>query len=454
MNNFPVTILTGNMITPLDGRYSSKINNLSDYFSEFALNKYRIKIEIEYLRSLSDWKIINQLTKKENVLLDQINKRYNLQDFIRIKEIENKINHDVKAVEYFLREKFKKSSLKRLISFIHFGLTSEDTNNLAYGLILKDFKEKVFEKKVFQLINRLKIMAKEYQDIPMLARTHGQSAVGTTVGKELANYFYRLNKQFIKIKNFKFEGKCNGAIGNNNGLKIALPSKNWITLTKKFVESLGLVTNPYTTQILFYDNWLEFFQIVFLINGILVDLSINIWNYIMLNIFSQKKKETEVGSSTMPQKVNPINFEQAEGSLGLANSMFEFFERKLIHSRLQRDLSDSIIRRNFGEAFGYTILGYKNIQEGLDKITINKIQLIKDLDEHWEILTEAIQIVLRLKNDDKAYEKMKSFSRGKKMTKEDYYKLLKDLGLYNDKRLKHLTPEKYIGYAEELVKNL
>lgn len=452
-NIFGVTSID-NVITPLDGRYHSKINSLSNYFSESALNKYRIKIEIDYLVCLSNWKIVNKLTKKEISLMRRCIEEYSIQDFMRIKEIEKKTNHDIKAVEYFLREKLENCGLKKIIPFTHFGLTSEDVNNLAYGLILKDFKEQVFEKELFQLINRLKIMVREYQNISMLAKTHGQPAAGTTVGKELANYLYRLNKQLKKIKSFRFEGKCSGAVGNNNALKVALPSKNWINLTKKFIESLGLIPNLYTTQILFYDNWLEFFQIVSLINGILIDLSINIWNYIMLNIFFQKKTELEIGSSTMPQKVNPINFEQAEGSLGLANSMFQFFERKLTHSRLQRDLSDSIVRRSFAEAFGYSLLGYKNIQSGLDKLIVNEKHLIKELDEHWEILTEAVQIVLRLKNEERAYEKVKSFSRGKKMNREDYFKLLKDLRLDNDKKLNTLTPKAYVGYAEELVKLL
>lgn len=454
MNNFPVDMATGKAITSLDGRYYSKISNLSQYFSEFVLNKYRIKVEINYLIFLSNYKVISKLTKKDIALMNHLIEGYNNQDFIRIKEIENKTNHDIKAIEYFLREKLEKCGLKRSVSFIHFGLTSEDINNLAYGIILKNFKEKVLEKEIFQLIKRLKKMAEEYQDIPMLARTHGQPAVGTTVGKELANYLYRLSKQFIKIKSFKFEGKCNGAVGNINALKVALPSKNWIEINKKFVESFGLKPNLYTTQILFYDNWIEFFQIIFLINAILIDLSINIWHYLMLNIFSQKKKNSEVGSSTMPQKVNPINFEQAEGALGLANSMLEFFERKLTHSRLQRDLSDSIIRRSFSEAFGYTILGYKNIQADLDKLTVNREMLFKELDEHWEILTEAVQTVLRLKNDPLAYERVKSFSRGKKMTKEEYFRLLKNLGLENNKKLKTLKPKKYLGYAKELTKLL
>lgn len=429
---------TGNAITPLDGRNYLKIKELSEYFSEFALTKYRIYVEIKYLEFFSKARMFS--FKSKNIKFDE-------KEFLKVKEIEKKINHDVKAVEYYLKEKFSSP-------FIHLGLTSEDTNNLAYGLMLKEFKEKVLLEDLLQLINKLELMAREWKSIPMLARTHGQPAVTTTVGKEIVNYVYRLRKQLKRLREFKFEGKCNGAVGNLNVLKTAMPSKNWLKLSGDFVTSLGLIPNSYTTQILFYDNYLEFFQIVLLVNGVLYDLCINIWQYIMLEVFNQKKKEREVGSSTMPQKVNPIYFENAEGNLGLANSMFEFFERKLIHSRLQRDLSDSTIRRNFGESLGYTILGWRNIRSGLDRLSVNKNHLTEELNNHWEVLTEAVQVVLRLKGDHRGYEKMKDLVRGKTMSKEEYFELLRSLGLENDKKLKDLTPEKYIGYAEELTKRL
>ncbi|KKQ23464.1 MAG: Adenylosuccinate lyase [Candidatus Roizmanbacteria bacterium GW2011_GWC2_37_13] len=444
----------GLAITPLDGRNFLKIKDLSGYFSEFALNKYRVRVELEYLIKLSEWKIIRKLTTKELTSIKRLIEVFDFDNHKEIKIIENKINHDVKAVEYFLREKFKKTSLKDLVPFVHLGLTSEDINNLAYGLMLKEFKENIFEKELLQLINQLKQMATEYKSIPMLARTHGQPAVGTTVGKELVNYVYRLKKQLKKTKEFEFEGKCNGAVGNNNALQTAIPSKNWLKLSEDFVKSLGLTPNPYTTQILFYDNWIEFFQIVSLVNGILIDFSINMWGYIMLETFIQKKKDKEIGSSTMPQKINPINFENAEGNLQLANSLFEFFERKLIHSRLQRDLSDSTIRRNFGESLGYTVLGWRNIRSGLEKLFVNKDNLKEELNKHWEILTEAIQTVLRLKGDKKGYEKMKMLVRGKTINSGEYLKILKGLGLEKDKRLVNLSPEKYVGFASELVEKL
>lgn len=453
-NNSSAIKTTGKAISPIDGRNYLKIKELSEYFSEFALFRYRLRIEIEYIKKLSVWKVIRKLTTKEITSMYQYIKAFDLKEFDLIKKIEKKVNHDVKAVEYFLRDKFGKMSLKDISPFIHFGLTSEDVNNLSYGLMLKEFKENILENEIMKLVNQLDKMAKEWRSVPMLARTHGQPAVTTIVGKEMANYVYRLKKQIKKLKKFGFEGKCNGAVGNLNVFKVVLPDKNWLKFSEDFVSKLGLIPNLYTTQILFYDNYLEFFQIVSLINGILYDLCINIWQYIMLGFFNQKKKETEVGSSTMPQKVNPIYFENAEGNLGLANSMFEFFERKLIHSRLQRDLSDSTIRRNFGESLGYTILGWRNIRLGLDRISVNEKRLKNELNDHWEILTEAVQVVLRLKGDDKGYEKMKDLVRGKTMKKEDYLKLLKGLGLDNDERLKDLTPEKYMGYARELVENI
>jgi adenylosuccinate lyase len=440
---------SGKAITPLDGRNYFKIKELSNYFSEIALYKYRILIEIKYLEHLAKLKIIT-LKTKDTQSINRLYTGFNEDEYLVIKKIESIINHDVKAVEYYLKEKLIKIGLKEIVSYIHFGLTSEDTNNLAYGLALKEFNENYLQKNLLQLINQLKWMGKKNKSMAVLARTHGQPAVGTTIGKEIINFYYRLEKQYKKIVDFKFEGKCNGAVGNNNALKVALPKMKWMKENARFVDSLGLESNQFTTQILFYDNWIEFFQMVSIVNGILNDLCINIWLYISNNIFIQKKKNQEVGSSTMPQKINPINFENAEGNLQLANSLFEFFQRKLLHSRLQRDLSDSTIRRNFGEAFGYTILAWKNISTGLEKLSIDQSILNNELNQHWEILTEAIQTVLRLKKDDAAYEKLKSLSRGRTMNSQDYKDILKSLGLEKDKRLIDLTPEKYIGYASDL----
>ncbi len=444
----------GEAITPLDGRNYQKIKDLAPYFSESALNRYRLRVEIGYFKKLAEWKIIRKLTGKEIAFLEGLIDNYGISDHRLTKEFENQTNHDVKAVEYFIRSKFAKTSLEDVVSYVHFGLTSEDINNLSYSLIIKESQKEVLEKDLEQLVKQLKLLAKKFKGLPLLGRTHGQPAVGTTVGKELANYVNRLVKQLKKLESFRFEGKLNGAVGNHNALKAALPKQDWLKLSDEFIRSLGLLPNRYTTQILYYDNWLEYFQIVYLVNGILVDLAQNIWSYIMLNIFVQKKIESEVGSSTMPQKINPIRFEHAEGSLQLANSMLEFFQRKLLSSRLQRDLSDSTIRRNLGEALAYSLLGWRSLQAGIGKIFPNEKLLRDELNNHWEILAEAIQTVMRLNNDDEAYEKMKKLMRGKTIDKDSYIRLLRDLGLDDDKRLNNLTPEKYTGYAEKLVDNL
>lgn len=394
-------------ISPLDGRYFLKLHNLKDYFSEFSLVKHRILIEIKYLFLLSKQKIIRDFQKDEQDFLNNLFINFDKKEFEKVKKIEEKINHDVKAVEYYLQKKLIKTSLKDIVFFIYFGLTSEDINNLSYSLILFNFKKEVLEKRLDRLINQIFLLTKEWKNEVMLARTHGQIAVPTTIGKELMNYYH-------------LEGKLNGAVGNFNALDFAYSDKNWLKISEEFIKSFGFQSNLHTTQILFYDNYLEFFQIIQLINLILIDLSINIWHMIMLEIFEQRKKEEEVGSSTMPQKVNPINFEQAEVSLGAANSMFNFFIQKLSHSMLQRDLSDSIVRRIFGESLGFTILGWQSLESGLQKIFPNKSFLKEELNNNYQVLTEAVQIVLRLKNNIKAYDKVKKLTRGKKMTKDEY----------------------------------
>lgn len=437
-------------LSPVDGRYFLKLQNLQNYFSEFSLFRYRILVEIRYLIFLSENKIIRKLNQTERDFLHSIYDKFDKKDFLNLKKIEDLINHDVKAVEYFLKEKFKKTSLKDIISFIHFGLTSEDINNLSYSLILKKFKENILEKKMEELINFIKNLSYQFKDQIIIARTHSQPAVPTSLGKEFLNYYYRLKKQFLRLKKFQFEGKLNGAVGNFNALNFVFPDYDWLKLSEKFISSFDLKPNPYTTQILFYDNYLEFFQMVDLVNGIIIDFSVNIWNYILLDILKQRKKEEEVGSSTMPQKLNPIDFEQAEGALGLSRSMLNFFIQKLTLSRLQRDLSDSIIRRFFGESLALTILGWQSFLKGLKKIYPNQEKINQEINENYQVLTEAIQTFLRLKNDDLAYEKVKEKVRGQKLSKADYLKLLKYLGLDDNKKLKELTPEKYVGYAKSI----
>jgi len=440
-----------NAITPIDGRYSKQTQFLNNYFSEIALVKYRIAIEIEYLVKLSCYKIIS-LSKKESSLINKIINEFDSEEFKKVKIIEEKINHDVKSIEYYLRTELKEKKLERLIPFIHFGLTSEDINNLSYALMLNDFKKEVLAPQLLNLLNQLEKLMQSTTNIPILARTHGQPAVGTTFGKEIANYYHRLEKQYDKIKQFIFEGKCNGAVGNFNAVNFTYPNIDWIDFSNSFIDGMGLKPNLYTTQILPYDNWLEFFQIIMLANGILFDMSINFWQYIMLNIIQQKKGVNNIGSSTMPQKINPIDFENAEGNLQIANSQFEFYVRKLVSSRLQHDLSDSTVRRNFGTTFSHTILAWNSILRGLNKISINKKIVQTELNNHWEILAEAVQTYLRSTNNKTAYEKLRVLTQGKTLTKNLYFNILKRLNLDKVKILKTLTPTKYVGLAEKLTK--
>lgn len=438
-------------ITPIDGRYRDRVQELAPFFSEYALCKYRIFVEIRYMMKLASEGIIQKLKRNEATLLEEIVDKFDSEEFKKVKRIEQKINHDVKAVEYYLRDKFHFIKLSSFIPYIHIGLTSYDINDCAYGLMLKNSTNTVLIPLFELLLSELRGLAKKTKHIPMLGRTHGQPALATTFGKEMANYYSRLRKQLKRLKEFKFEGKFNGAVGNLNALQFVFPKTNWIKFSEEFVRSLGLTPNLFTTQLLPHDNWIEFFQILILINGVLVDASVNLWLYIMLEVLVQKKLSYEVGSSTMPQKINPINFENAEGVLQLANSQLEFYGRKLVGSRLQRDLSDSTIRRTFGIAFAYTVLGWKSMIGGFKKITINEEKVKKELGEHWEVLAEALQTFLRSVGDEEAYEKLKDLTQGKKITNELYFEILRKLGLNTNKRLADLTPEKYTGYAEELA---
>lgn len=438
-------------ITPIDGRYRDKVKELAPFFSEYALQKYRIYVELQYLKKLSDKGIIPKLTKENVQSINRLIDVFTVEEFKRLKEIELKINHDVKAVEYYLREKFVSLKLEKYLPYIHLCLTSEDVSNIAQALILKDTNENVLIPLLTESLNQFKDLAKSTKHIPILGRTHGQPAVPTTFGKEIANYYDRLKKQVQRLEKFEFEGKCNGAVGSFNAQALVYPQIDWIMFSRDFVKSFGLRQNLAVTQILPYDNWLEFFQILILINGILVDCSVNFWLYIMNEVLVQKKAKDEVGSSTMPQKINPITFENAEGVLQLANSQFEFYTRKLVGSRLQRDLSDSTIRRTFGIAFAYSVLGWKSMMSGIKKITVNTEGVKAELDRHWEVLAEAIQTYLRSTGDKKAYEKLKELTQGKKITKELYFEILRKLKLDKIKKFTDLTPEKYIGLAEKLT---
>ncbi len=440
-------------ITPLDGRNNNKIQELTPYFSELALDKYRILVEFRYLQKLSEYKVIRKLTKSEHVLISQLINSFNEKDYLRVREIEKQTNHDLKAVEEYIKEKLNKTSLKDVSSMIHFGLTSDDTNNIAYGLMIKESLKNVLIPELKKIENLLKEYAKEYAALPMLGRTHGQPAVPTTVGKEFFVYHKRLGEEIKTLVSSEIEAKCTGNVGNLNVHKFLFPKINWLKFSKEFVESFGLKPDVITTQIEPYDSLIRVFQTISRINNILIGLSIDFWMYISFGYFKQKVIRQEVGSTALPHKVNPIYFEGAEGGFGIANALLEFYSRKLSHSRLQRDLSDSTVRRSFGIAFGYSLLSYQSVVEALSRIEPNTEKIKEDLDSHWEVLSEAIQNFLRTKGYKDAYEKTKQFFRGKTVTQKDVTQFVSGLKLKkaDKEKLLELTPEKYTGYAEEIV---
>jgi adenylosuccinate lyase len=446
-------------LSPLDGRYSDKTSELAPIMSEFGLIRARIKVEIEWLIFLAQQHNIHEIDSFNNSQVEQLRSLY--QQFtvdaaVQIKHIENTTNHDVKAVEYYIKEYLSKyPEYDKYLSFIHFACTSEDINNLAYGLMIKECCTNVLEKHINTILNKLSNMGTEYAKHAMLARTHGQCASPTTMGKELINFTDRLNKQLLIFKNVKITGKFNGAVGNYNAHLAAYPNINWPVITKIFVETLGLEFNAYTTQINPHDDIAELSHSLIRLNNILLDLAKDLWGYIALNYFEQKIKTTEVGSSTMPHKVNPIDFENAEGNLGLANSLLNFFSNKLPISRWQRDLSDSTVLRNVGSAFGYTILAYQSIIKGLDKLKLNTNLLRADLNKHWEILAEPIQTIMRRYGIDNAYEQLKELTRGTQLDQTLLNEFINSQQLPKEvkDKLKQMTPFEYIGYAAELANN-
>lgn len=436
-------------ITPIDGRYKLQLTSLTYYFSEFAYIKNRIQVEIEYLLFLSKNKVAPQLTQKQITAFRSLYLDFSLEQAGEVKRIEQEINHDMKAIEYFLQRACKQMKLERFIPYIHWGITSDDTGNLAYGIALNQYNIQEVIPTLNTVLTVLKQIVVQNKKSYLLARTHGQPAVPTTFGKELANFYARLNKQFKIVKNYSFEGKLMGAVGNLNAHKMHFPSVDWVAQSKVFVRSLGLVPNIHTTQILPYDNWVTYFQTLHTINGILVGLSRDIWTYIMLEEVKLKKKEEEVGSSTMPQKVNPIDFENAEGNCEVANAYFQMYERKLLQSRLQRDLSDSVVKRTIGTALAHTILAWNSMQKGLKKIEFDTKTALQHLSNHYEVLSEAIQTQLRLMNDEEGYEKVKKMTRGKKITRQLFQEIIHTLKLTS---FEAISPEHYLGYAEELAK--
>lgn len=443
-------------ISPLDGRYSKSTKNLSDYFSEHALIRYRTKVEIEYLIALSIEKEIQELkpfSEKDKEKLRKIYTSFNIDDSKRVKAIEVATNHDVKAVEYFIREKLEKINKKRLFPWIHFALTSEDINNLSYSLMWQEAFKKEFLPKLNEVIKKLKTISKQFANTPMLSLTHGQSATPTTFGKEIKVFIHRLNRQSSQMKKHTLLGKFSGATGTWAAHSIAYPKVNWIQFTRKFVSSLGLKPNLITTQIEPHDSVVESYHSIIRSNNILTDLCRDIWSYVSRGILKQKKIPGEVGSSTMPHKINPIQFENAEGNLGLATAIFDHLSNKLPISRMQRDLTDSTTLRNQGVAMGYSYLACKNILKGLARITVDKTKMKTELDSHWEVLAEAIQTILRKTGSDNAYEQLKNMTQGTEITQSTIVEFVKLLHIPKEEKDKliTLTPQEYIGIAPKLI---
>ncbi len=447
-------------ISPLDGRYQDKVTELRAIFSEYGLIKFRVIVEIRWLEMLATFgnlPEIPRLSAHASKLLNDIIENFSIQDALRVKHIESGINHDVKAVEYFIKEKIGgNEELGTIIEFIHFGCTSEDINNLAYGLMLQTARSQCLLPALDDLLLLLKKLAHDHAALPMLARTHGQPATPTTVGKEIANVIARLQRQMDHLIGTHILGKLNGASGNYNAMKIAYPDIDWQCLSKNFVSKLGLTWNPYTTQIEPHDSLAEFFSVLLRINTILLDFNRDMWSYISINYFKQKSFSNEVGSSTMPHKVNPIDFENSEGNLGIANALFEHMITKLPVSRWQRDLSDSTVLRNVGVALGHAVLAYQSACKGIEKLAPNQAVMEADLNQHWEVLAEAVQTVMRRFKLEQPYEKLKAFTRGKRIDKDTLQQFIADLDLPQDakQQLLDLTPADYIGDAEELAKRI
>ena len=446
-------------ISPIDGRYSSRVKELAGYFSEAALMRYRTLIEIEWFIFLfNDLQLegTRVLKPTELKVLRKIYERFDDESAARVKEIENTTNHDVKAIEYFIKENLRDSELSEYLEFIHFGCTSEDINNLSYSCMVRDFIEGDYLEIVSKLTLDLFEMAKEYKSVPMMSRTHGQPASPTTVGKELINVVARLETQLIGLNAIKISGKINGAVGNFNAHFASYPDVDWIEASANFIESLGLKANLYTTQIEPHDWNAEVFDSVKRINNIILDLDRDMWTYISLNFFKQKTIAGEVGSSTMPHKVNPIDFENSEGNLGIANALLEHFSAKLPVSRMQRDLTDSTVQRNFGLAFAYSVLAYKATMKGLSKCILNLEAVAADIDKRWELLAEPVQMVMRKSKIEGAYEKLKELTRGKEgMNEKSMRAFVASLDLpESDKaRLMEMLPSTYIGLAVKLVES-
>lgn len=447
-------------VSPVDGRYGDKSKALRPYFSEYGLLKYRVQVEVRWLQKLSqhpDIIEVPQFSSASNTVLQAILENFSEQDGLRIKAIEKTTNHDVKAVEYFLKEKVEHNSeLSAVSEFIHFACTSEDINNLSHALMLNEARKDVLLPYCDNIIAELKRLALEYKAIPMMARTHGQPASPTTMGKEMANVMQRLLRQREQIANVPVLGKINGAVGNYNAHLSAYPELDWNSFAKEFVESLGIQWNQYTTQIEPHDYIAELFDAIARFNTILIDFDRDIWGYIALGHFKQRTIAGEIGSSTMPHKVNPIDFENSEGNLGLANALFTHLSAKLPISRWQRDLTDSTVLRNLGVGLGYSIIAYQATLKGISKLQVNQQSLQNELDNNWELLAEPIQTVMRRYAIEQPYEKLKELTRGKKVDQQGIAQFIDGLDLPAEVKdqLKQLTPANYIGDAIALVERV
>jgi adenylosuccinate lyase len=447
-------------LSPLDGRYRESMGALNLYFSEAALMRYRVQIEIEWWIALSRHEGIVEVKPFGSEIEAQLRSWYrdfNAEAAQRIKAIEQQTNHDVKAIEYWIKERSQEiPELASYAEFIHFACTSEDINNLSYALMLKEAHQSVILPVLKELLEGWRQRAHQFADQPMLSRTHGQPATPTTLGKEVANVVYRLQRQLKPLENPVFLGKINGAVGNYNAHQVAYPNVDWQALAQQFVESLGLTFNPYTTQIEPHDMLAEYFDGLLRVNTILIDWNRDLWGYISLGYFTQKLKAGEVGSSTMPHKVNPIDFENSEGNLGLANALLGHLSQKLPISRWQRDLTDSTVLRNMGVALGYAVLGYRAASRGLSKLEANPTRLQEDLDKAWEVLAEPIQTVMRRYGLANPYEQLKALTRGQKMDALTLREFVDRLELPQEAktRLATLLPGTYIGLASELAKQV
>ena len=448
-------------LSPLDGRYAAKVDALRNHFSEFALIRQRIRVEIAWLLALAGEAAIAEVppfSEATKAAIAGIAASFSPDDAARVKAIERTTNHDVKAVEYWLKERFATlPDLARVAEFVHFACTSEDINNLAYGIALQETRRDALLPLLEAIASDLRALAHAHAEVPMLARTHGQPATPTTLGKEFANVFARLERQIASFARMPVKGKLNGAVGNYNAHVIAYPDIDWETVAARTVTSLGLEFNPYTTQIEPHDGIAEYCDVLARANTILIDLDRDLWGYVSLGYFRQRMREGEVGSSTMPHKVNPIDFENSEGNLGLANALLRHLAEKLPVSRWQRDLTDSTVLRNLGVALGHTVLGWTALRQGLAKLDVDAARIAADLDGNWEVLAEAIQTVMRRYGLPEPYEQLKALTRGRTgMTRESLRAFIATLGLPEaaQSRLLALAPSTYVGLAASLAKRI